>query len=291
MTRKFKLSMKYLGFIILLILFGIYKNSINPYIYKNVDLVGMIKPLVLTFMSLLGALLGVVLRNVKNIKNDFKKIISKNKTLFLETLLFVSIIPISSNPITVFLLTFIWTRFLYRLKLNNIALVGLTLIGLNFLLKSNIYQNSREMLLFNNYSTMDMFFGMNVGGLFATNICIILIAYFVLSLEKVYKKEIVFSAVLTFFVISIVASIFSGNYENILPGLYSHNILFIFVFILPDLNSSCYTRGGKVLSGVVAGALSYALVPLITYAAPLISVLFVSIFKEYIDKFFLKKSL
>ena len=291
MTRKFKLSIKYSIFITLLILFGIFKNSITPYIHKNVDLIGMLKPIVFIFMGLFGTVLGIVLRDIKKSRTQLKDILSESKHMFLETLFFVSIIPISSNPVIIFFLTLLWARFIYKIKINNVALVGIILFGLNFILKSNIYQNSREIFLSNNYGTMDMFFGMNVGGLFATNIFIIIIALIIFSFDKVYKKEVVFSAMLAFVGLSLAMSIFNGNYESILLNLYSCNILFIFVFILPDLNSSCYTRGGKVVSGLIAGVLTCILLPAINYAAPLVSVLVVSTIKKSIDKFFLNKSL
>lgn len=272
-----------------LILFGLYKNGIRPYQKGLISFLSMFKPLIILMLGAAGAICGSILREVRSgEKLDFK-IIKKGGGNILEAVLAVSILPLKSSPIVVFLVTFLTSAFLNKIKLNRIALMYIAIEGINVLFGLNNFFNAYDESTILNYDGIDLFFGFGPGGMFSTSVLFIFIGLVALSFNKLYKKETALSSVCTFAILGVITHMITGDYGNILPYLFGYNVLFVLVFIAPNLYSSCYTVKGQVLSGIMIGILSFGLSYVTPYTSAVIAILFASLFKGVFDRIFVIK--
>lgn len=272
-----------------LIIFGFYKNGIELYKKDYVDIIMMFKPILILLMSVTGAFLGSVLREYRVTKTLNWKLVNKTKGNVIEALLVACILPLKSSPLIVFGIVFLVNLFLNKLKINKIALLYLVVEGINVLLKLNVFANPYEASTVLNYDGLDLFWGLGNGGIFSTSIILILLGFLFLSFNKLYKKEMVVASLIVFFILGIVPFMIKGNYNDICPLIFGYNILFVLVFILPNLYSSSYTMKGQVLSGILVGVLSYALYFVTPYTSAVIAVLIVSLISGIIDRIFVIK--
>ena len=279
----------YLIALIPLVVFGFYKNGIDLFQKGLVGFGGCLRPLLILLAGVGGALIGGIARERrKGIKID-RSMADKLKGDIVEAVLIVAILPIASNPIIIFVSTFVFSFFLPKLSLNKVALMYLIIEGTNVLLGLNKFANVYEMNTALNYDGYDLFFGSGTGGIFSTNIFLITMALIFLSFCKLYKRETVYSSLVTFLILAIVPAMVMGNYKEIIPYIFGYNILFILVFIAPNLYSSSYTVKGQIVSGVLIGILTFALSFVTPYTAAIIAVLIASLLKGILDRMFVIK--
>lgn len=271
-----------------LIIYGTFKNGINLYRKDLVDVLGMLKPLILLGMGISGALLGGIIRELKENKHS-KDLIEKCKGNIIESVLLVCILPLKSGPIITFLVTFIFSLFFSKLKINKIALMYLVVEGINVILRLNAFSNPYLDNTLLKYDGIDLFWGLGLGGVFSTSILFILIGFVLLCFNKLYKKEMVISSLITFLILGIVPYMIMGNYDKIFPYIFGYNILFILVFVGPNLYSSSYTIKGQILSGILIAILTYLLSFITPYTSAILAVLIVSLLKGIIDRIFVIK--
>lgn len=272
-----------------LIIFGFYKNGILLYMKNYVDFLGMLKPLIIILMGLCGVLLGTVLkeyRDKKTLTRDFK---NKCKGPIIEALLITMILPLKSSPIIVFFVTLIFAAFLSETKINRVALMYIVIQGVNALLGLNSFSNPYESSTVLNYNAIDLFLGSGTGGICSTSIIIIIFGLIFLSFNKLYKRDLVLSAILSFSLLVIVPNMLGGSYERIFSEFFGYNILYSFVLIAPNLYSSSYTVKGQILSGVVLGILTYFIMIIMPYNAAIISILVVNLLNGIFDRIFVIK--
>jgi len=284
-----RLYLMYLIALIPLILFGFYKNGISLYRKDLVDFLEAFKPLIILMMGITGSLLGGIIREYKNAKIVSRELLNKCKGNIVEGVLLVCILPLKSSPLIIFFTTFLFSLLLNKLKLNRIALMYLLVEGVNVLLDLNSFSNAYLESTLVKYDGIDLFWGLGEGGTFSTNILFMLIGLLFLSFNKLYKKEMVISGLMTFLLLGIVPYMINGNYDKIFPYIFGYNIIFILVFVGPNLYSSSYTIKGQVLSGILVGLLTYILSFYTPYTAAILAILFVSFTKGIIDRIFVIK--
>lgn len=272
-----------------LIIFGLFKNGILLYNKNLVNFITMLKPLLILLMSISGAFVGSILREYKKTRKFNLKMINKTKTNVIEALLVACILPLKSSPLVVFGVTFLMSLFLNKLKFNRIAFMYIVIESINVLFKLNVFENIYESSTILNYDGLDLFFGMGVGGIFSSSILLIAIGLIFLCFNKLYKREIVFSSLLVFLILGIIPLMINGDYNSICPYIFGYNILFILVFILPNLYSSSYTLKGQIASGILVGILTYTLSFITPYTACILAVLIVSVLSGVIDRLFVIK--
>lgn len=284
-----RLYLMYAITIIPLFIFGFYKNGIDLYRKNYVDIILMFKPILILLMSVSGAFIGGILREYFTSKKITWKMFNKTKGNIIEAMLVACILPIKSSPLIVFGVTMLMSLFLNKIKFNRIALLYLIIELINVLLKLNVFENAYEASTVLNYDGLDLFFGLGSGGIFSTSVVLILIGLFVLSFNKLYKKEMVYASLLTFLILGSVPFMIRGDYGGICPLIFGYNILFVLVFILPNLYSSSYTLKGQIVSGVLVGVLSVLLYKITPYTAGVLAVLLVSVLSGIIDRIFVIK--
>lgn len=272
-----------------LVIYGLFKNGILLYKKDLVNFIMMLKPILILLMSVSGAFIGGFLREYKRQGKISFKMINRTKTNVIEAILVACILPIKSSPLVVFGISFLVSLFLSKVKFNRIALMYLFIEGINVLFKLNVFENVYEASTVLNYDALDLFWGLGVGGINSTSILFILLGLVFLCFNKLYKKEIVFSSIISFLILGIVPFMIREEYLNICPFIFGFNILFILVFILPNLYSSSYTLKGQIASGISVGILTYLLSFVTPYTACILAVLIVSVLSGIIDRIFVIK--
>jgi len=270
-----------------LILFGIYKNGISLYIKDYVNIFGIFKPL-------LFVLLGFIIGSFVNIL--YEKIIHKKKDNIIE-IIFSSFHPIygiltacvSSINTNIFLFIFITfivlfiSKYIKNNKINYVAVSSLLIIFIMNIFNKfsflNIYESSNNFKL----DAIDYMLGKGSGGMFTTNIILLVISFIILFISKVYKKNIPIYATISFGILTVIYCVLTNNIGNITSMLFTNGILFSFIFIATDPISSSYTKSGTVIYGIVVGIITFLLYLIQPMLASLGAILIASIFNSVID--------
>lgn len=284
-----QLYLTYLACFIPLLIYGFYKNGIRLYYTDIIGPIEMFRPLFILIFGITGAILGVIVREHRNIKNKNFNLLNKCKECVVEATLTVAILPLMTNPLIVFAINFLFSLVLSKVKINRMCIMYLIIEGINVLIGSNDFSNPYELSTVLNYDAIDIFLGKGLGGIFSTSIIFIIVALILLSFNKLYKKEMVYSSLIVFLLAGSIPFMLKGDYGSILPFLFGHNVLFILVFISPCIYSSCYTVKGQILSGIIIGIMTYALSYITPYTACILSVLIVSLIKNVLDRIFVIK--
>ena len=290
MKKKFNKGLYFLTFICLipLLMFGLYKNGYILYKKDYINTARAIKPLVLALMSLAGAFLGTFIRERK--VKDIKKILNKNKIIYLEAIIISFLMPINSSPIILFIVMFVMGKWFRTFEINRIAVFFILIEVINKMLGLSSFLNLYEEYGEAVYNGFDLFLGFSPGGICSTSALLILISLLVLSTNRLYKKEIPLTSIIVYSVFTIVYYMVTKNYEVIFPRLFGYNTLFTFVFVAPNLYSSSYTDKGKSLMGLLIGVITFILSFIFPYNNAILAVLITSLFKKQIDKPFLIKA-
>ena len=282
-----RISYIYLLSLLPLILFGFYKNGIKLYLKDYVNILGMLKPLIFIIM---GFVIGVLVNIL------YERLIKKNKDKLSDIIfssfhpiygiLIASIISINTNLILFSLVTFIVlfiSKFIKNNKINYVCLVSLIIFFImnifgkfSFL---NIYESSNNF----NLNAIDYMFGRGSGGIFTTNILLLIISFIVMYYTKTYKKNIAIFSSITFIILAIIYLIIKNDIGNIMYMLFSNGILFSFIFIATEPISSSYTKKGKTIYGILVGILTFLLYLINPALSSLGAILIASILNSVID--------
>ena len=271
-----------------LILFGLYKNGIDLYQKGLVSFLGALKPLILIVMAVIGAFIGIIIREFKKSKLNLKTF-EKIKMPVVEALVYAMVLPLKTSPIVILLVSLIINIFYKKDKLNKIVLMVLITLLINQLMGLNTFQNARELSNLVNYDAMDKFLGFIKGGICSTNIFLVLCTLIFLSFNKMYKKDIAIFSILAFAILVLVPCIIEANYNNIFDVLFGYNVLFALVLIAPEMKSTSYSTKGQILSGVILGALTYFLVNPLGYFSVFVSILIINLLSGIFDRVFVIK--
>lgn len=288
-TLKTRLYLMYALALIPLLLFGLYKNGLSLFIKRQVGILGLMKPLLILGTSLLGSLLGGLASSWMKTKTINKESIDDLKGNIIEALLLACILPIDTSIIAILLVTFLVSFLAKKMSLNKVALMYLAIQVINALVGCHNFLNVYQMNTVLNYDGYDLFFGSGVGGLASTNIFLIILGLIFLSNNRLYKKEVVYTSLITFLAFCTIPLMLKGDYQDILPHIFGYNYLFSLIFIAPNLYSSSYTVKGQVTNGLIIGILTVIFSFIIPYEAAGLAILITSLLKSPLDKMFIKK--
>ena len=282
-----KITLTYIISLLPLILFGFYKNGISLYIKKYISILEMFKPLIII---LLGFMIGVLVNII------YEKKINKNKDN-IKDIIFSSLHPIygiligcissiNTNIILFSIVTFIVlliSKFIKNTKINYIALSSLIIFFImnifgkfSFL---NIYEVSNKF----NMNAIDYLFGKGSGGIVTTNILLLIISYIILYNSNIYKRNIPIYSFISFLLLTIIYCFIKNDIGNIMNMLFTNGILFSFVYIASEPNSSSYTRLGSTIYGIIVGILSFIFYLINPALSSLGGIFIASIFNSLID--------
>lgn len=270
-----------------LILFGFYKNGISLYIKDYVNIWGMFRPLL---FIIIGGLIGIIVNII------YDKIILKNNNKLIDNIfgsfhmiygiLIACISSINTNLLLFSIVTFIvlfLSKFIKNNKINVVTVAGLIIFFIMNLINEfsflNVYEASNKF----NMNAIDYLFGKGSGGIFTTNIILLVISYIILYCSKVYKKSIPIYSSISFLILTIIYCLVTKNVTNILNMIFTNGILFSFIFIASEPTSSSYTKYGQLIYGILVGILTFLLYLIQPALSSLGAILIASIFNNIID--------
>lgn len=282
-----RITLTYIISLLPLILFGFYKNGISLYIKKYVNILEMFKPLIII---LLGFIIGILVNII------YEKKINKNKDN-IKDIIFSSLHPIygiligcissiNTNIILFSLVTFIIlliSKFTKNTKINYITLTSLIIFFIMNIFGKFSFLNAYEVSNNFNMNTIDYLFGKGNGGIVTTNILLLIISYIILYNSNIYKRNIPIYSFISFLLLTIIYCFIKNDIGNIMNMLFTNGILFSFVYIASEPNSSSYTRLGSTIYGIIVGVLSFIFYLINPALSSLGGIFITSIFNSLID--------
>ncbi len=257
-----KISLIYFISLIPLILFGFYKNGISLYIKGYVNVLGMFKPLLFIIIGLIcGILSNIIYEKINKSDKNISDILFSSFHM-LYGVLIASVSSINTNlflfSIVTFLVLFI-SKFIKNNKVNIVALASLIIFFIMNIFHEFSFLNSYEVSNHFNMNAIDYLFGKGSGGIFTTNIILLIISFIILYCSKVYKKNVSLFSIISFTILTIIYSIFKNDIGNIMNILFTNGIMFSFIFIATDTVSSSYTKNGQIIYGILVGVFTFLL--------------------------------
>lgn len=253
-----KYIIRYIICLIPLYLYGFYKNGIVLYNKDYISFLSMFKIFYLLILSLISYFLtNKILK--KKINFDL---------VFLSLFIIPLFMPYHINIILYFLIISI--SLLFR-KYYNVALIILILSLFNnfknFAEEANIYA----------FSTWDLLWGRNIGGIGSTAIVIGIIIVIYLTITKNYKYLITLSGVIVFIILSI---IFKDNLF-----ITSGNAYLSLVFLAPWSDKSPYLKKYMLIYGALIGLLGFIFMHFINpYYGMVLSITIINIIYNVAEK-------
>lgn len=235
-----------LATLIVMGLYGIYKNGISYVLLRKMNW-GQVFTLCL--FPIISTLVHISI-NLFQKKKAFKNIY--------EGILFGLMVP-PLFPVWLFLILEL-IYFLCKIIHLRIPISFLLFFKLLLCLSSLIFQIPYENLIENttpySYGILDLFLGRNIGNLGTTSIILLILLYLFFNLDFYYKKDLPIYALVTFFFLSFVYSLFHPNFLFIREFLNSH-LWFTTIVLLPSNDYSPATKNGRILYGTFFGFLSF----------------------------------
>lgn len=282
-----KITLTYIISLLPLILFGFYKNGISLYIKKYVNILEMFKPLVIILLGfLIGAIVNVIYEKKINKNKDNIKDIIFSSLHPIYGILIGCISSINTNIILFSLVTFIIlliSKFTKNTKINYITLTSLIIFFIMNIFGKFSFLNAYEVSNNFNMNTIDYLFGKGNGGIVTTNILLLIISYIILYNSNIYKRNIPIYSFISFLLLTIIYCFIKNDIGNIMNMLFTNGILFSFVYIASEPNSSSYTRLGSTIYGIIVGVLSFIFYLINPALSSLGSIFIASIFNSLID--------
>lgn len=282
-----RITLTYIISLLPLILFGFYKNGINLYIKKYVNILEMFKPLVIILLGfLIGAIVNVIYEKKINKNKDNIKDIIFSSLHPIYGILIGCISSINTNTILFSLVTFIIlliSKFTKNTKINYITLTSLIIFFIMNIFGKFSFLNAYEVSNNFNMNTIDYLFGKGNGGIVTTNILLLIISYIILYNSNIYKRNIPIYSFISFLLLTIIYCFIKNDIGNIMNMLFTNGILFSFVYIASEPNSSSYTRLGSTIYGIIVGVLSFIFYLINPSLSSLGGIFIASIFNSLID--------
>lgn len=267
---------KYLLFLIPLVLYGIYKNGILLYQKEFISLLNVFKSLYLIIISIIVN--GIVeYLFEKKIKLDFS---------YLNVIILSLFVMPSINLFiyTIFLLIgLILSKLLNKkVNLNTIAFTKLLIVIAVLIFGGYTYSNLAEANNIYAYNLLDIICGRNTGGIASTNMLLGIIIYALLSILTNYKKNIPFYCYISYLLLSLLIMVITHNFDyNI---VFSSTVIMSFIFVAPETTSSPYTRVGQLIYGIFIGLITAIVSIWLPYEGVFIAILFASLGIDIFDR-------
>lgn len=282
-----RITLTYIISLLPLILFGFYKNGISLYIKKYINILEMFKPLVIILLGfLIGAIVNVIYEKKINKNKDNIKDIIFSSLHPIYGILIGCISSINTNIILFSLVTLIIlliSKFTKNTKINYITLTSLIIFFIMNIFGKFSFLNAYEVSNNFNMNTIDYLFGKGNGGIVTTNILLLIISYIILYNSNIYKRNIPIYSFISFLLLTIIYCFIKNDIGNIMNMLFTNGILFSFVYIASEPNSSSYTRLGSTIYGIIVGVLSFIFYLINPALSSLGGIFITSIFNSLID--------
>jgi hypothetical protein len=267
-----KILIYFFSSVLLLIIYGIYKNGILLYQKHLITFLGLFKPLYLfLFPFLIFYCYNILIK--KNSKINFDYFYWSCLGLFMPpqiNLVLYSVLIIA----LIFLFQYI------PLKINKQVFSKLLIILVLNIINKYTYFNLLESSVVYSFSYFDLLWGRSVGGVCSTSFVFTLVCYFILLSSGYYKGEIPFISFIVYFSLIILIHYLFGSYlylnnSNILLAMTIYGTNNEFTPFLPKL---------RVFYSVILGFLTFIFTLIINnFEGVFIAILILSFFTPYFE--------
>lgn len=267
----------YLASILLLTIYGLYKNVYLLLSFKEASILNLITPIIVLLLPLF---LIIITNFIK-----YKKI--KITLLDLRWILISLFVPPGIDLViySVLLILFFFVSRKTKIKINFSLLFYIILLIISYIFNQNIFLNVMEQNSQFNFSYFDLAVGRSVGSIYTSSLIFVLVSYLMLASSLIYKKSI-------FIISSLVLSLFLVLFTVLDIDIYNiSGLLASLVFLAPDSYLSPVRKKDKLVYAVLIGLITSILCLVFNfYIAPFISILIVQILSSYgLLNFFTKK--
>lgn len=277
----------YLISLIPIILYAVYKNGYIPYSKNLCSLSYFIKPILLSLLSYVFAILWEYIY-YKLIKKDKDYLIKmKNSYTSLYSILFSLIVPINVNYFIYILINFILLVMLTcfkKIRINYIVLCRILLVGILVIIGKYSYNNIFESNVLTSYTTFDIFLGHAVTSIGASSTFLVLLVYLGLLIIPSYKKNILLEIVGTYVIVILISSIFGYNIKEEIKLMLSNEIFFASCFVASISSFSPITIKMEILYSTLIGIIGFALCKFNIHEGIYLSILISNVIYLIIDK-------
>ena len=240
-----KISNDYLIYVILLLLlaiFGFYKNGLSYYFTKQLSLLESLKPLLLAFSGLIS---GIIVDLINYHK------LEKNYLLgFLISIALPYKLSILATSIVILIILFVFDKF--KLTLSPLYITPIILMYIVHADFLNKIESSMPIF----YKTLDVFLGRSIGGIGITSIILMFICLIILCTRFYYKKEISFITIGIYSLLTLIYSL-SKSDSNLFLNLLNSSVIFVSIFYLPFNNYSPIKYNYQIFYAIIAGILIF----------------------------------
>lgn len=267
----------YFASILLLIIYGLYKNVYLLLSFEEATILDLLTPVV---VFSLPVLLIIITNFIKSKKFNIS-------LLDLRWVLIALFIPPKVDLIiySVLLILFFFISNKAKININFSLLFYIILIIVLSLFDNNIFQNAMEQNSKFIFSYFDLAVGRSIGPIFTSSLVFVIVSYLILASSLIYKRSITIIS-------GMVLSLFLVLYTVL--GIDVYNIAGLFatlIFLAPDTYLSPIKKRETLVYSVLIGLLTSILCLLFNfYIAPFIAILVIQILSNYgLLNFFTKK--
>ena len=239
--EKVNLKLLYMILLVLLALYGFYKNGLIYYFKGQITFFESLRPLMLSFS---GFLVGFIVDFL--FYHGFKK-------NYLLGFLVSNALPYQMSiwlaGLIIGVVLTIFEKFKLTFSPIYILLVILIFINSNY---TNIIESNNEIF----YKTIDVFLGQSVGGVGITNIMLLLIGLLVFCFSFYYKREIPLISLGVFVLLTGVVSISKVD-SNLFLNIFNSSVFYITIFLLPFNEYSPLVKKDQIIYGIILGIIIF----------------------------------
>lgn len=239
-----------------LIGYGIYKNGFLPFWKLDAPLLNIFTPIL--FISI-GFLIGGLVDYFHCLRKK-EKVKWNNTPLY--GLLISMAMPIQMNLIIYAIILFLGLfLFCYleekskKIKISPLLFTQMILMIIIFSFKIP-YENISEQTQIHIYTTLDLFFGRNIGGLASTSIFWMMIVFIFFWFNDYYKKEIPIILLTTYAICALFSELIIPT-GNVVKQLLNPTVFFSSLYFASDISYSPYTLYGKWVYAIALGIIGF----------------------------------
>jgi len=270
---------KYITYsLIFLLCYGFYKNGLLPIFHQDANIWYLLK---LMIYPIGGYLFGKISEKYGKNQNGFYAfyglLIGMSMPIQLNWLLFLLILGILFWLFQIFLANIKW--FSPLLLSRGIFSLLIVINSVSFL---NPSEGNQEMV----YTTLDIFFGRSIGGIYTTTIFWLFITFLILCFHDLYKKEIPVFVLITYIMSALCFEIFLPI-GNLLLTILNSSTIFASIFLASEIVSAPYIDKSKWTYGILVGFFGFLFVRFINVQEGIyLSLALCSFLPPLLDKWF-----
>ena len=236
--EKFSLNFIFLIILLVLSLYGFYKNGLIYFFNNQISFFNALKPL---FLSLSGLLSGIIVD-----LSIYHKLVKNYLIGFMISIALPYQISLITSFIIITVILYLFSKF--KLTFSPFYLIILILVFFINNNYANIIESSNEIF----YQTIDIFLGKSIGGVGITNILLLLIAFLLFCFSIYYKKEISVVTIGTYLLLMLFMSVRKSD-PNLFINLLNSSVFYLAIFIIPYNEYSPINKKWQIIYAVISG--------------------------------------